>query len=355
MTISNYAWLNSPITVLLNIHIPLIQAPMAGGISTPALVAAVANAGGLGSLGAGYMHSEEIKNTIKEIKENTKGMFAVSLFIPNEHTATTEKMERARITVQASCNELGIQIDTAKPPYAPNFDEQIEAILSEDVPIFSFAFGVLSKNWIKAFKRKGVILIGTATNLEEAKILEDSNIDIIVAQGIEAGGHRGGFVNRNDQKQLDTFPLVKLLAANIKTPIIAAGGIMDSQGILSSFKDGAAAVQMGTAFLCSDESGAHPIYKKALLTSKPGSTVLTRAFSGKFARGLNNKFIERMIVHERAILEYPIQNKLTQMMRKEAAKQNNIDFMSMWAGSSCYLCKELPAAKIIEELNNELI
>lgn len=347
-------WPDTSITHLLDIALPIIQAPMAGGATTPELVAAVSNAGGLGSLGAGYMTPDEIRALIRKIRTLTDKPFAVNLFIPEEHHANDNQIEQARIAVQASCPELHFTIPTIKPPYAPPFEAQMNILLEEKIPAFSFTFGIPSKDWISAFKKINSKLIGTATSLNEAKQLSANGIDIIVAQGSEAGGHRGTFPGMTDNTLIQLSSLVSLLTEHINLPIIAAGGIMQAKDIANALALGASAVQMGTAFLCCTESGIHSQYKRRLLNLSQDETILTRAFSGKFARGIKNKFITRMQSHENDILDYPIQNALTSAMRKEAYKQNNTDFMSMWAGQSAYLCKEISAARLIEDLNNEI-
>ena len=351
----NPSWPDTKITKLLNIHLPIIQAPMAGGATTPELVAAVSNAGGLGSLGAGYMSADEIKLAIKKIKSLTDKPFSVNLFIPEKHSATAEQIEQARTAIQTSCTELNFTVGSIKPPYAHSFAEQMNVIIEEKVPIFSFTFGVLSASQLEILKQNKIILIGTATSLKEAQLLEEIGVDAIVAQGNEAGGHRGTFLDKAENGLIDLSSLISVLVENIKTPIIAAGGIMNATGIITPLSLGAAAVQMGTAFLCCTESGISPLYKKILLNTSHDNTTLTRAFSGKLARGIVNKFITRMQLHEKNILDYPIQNALTSSMRKEAYKQNNADFISMWAGQAAYLCKTLSAAQLIEELNSQVI
>lgn len=346
-------WHKTVITELLNIEFPIIQAPMAGA-TTPELVAAVSNAGGLGSLGAGYMSADEIRKAVKKIRLLTNKPFGVNLFIPEKHQASTDQIEKARKIVEEVSQELHFHITGIEPPYAPSFDEQMKVVLEEKVPVFSFTFGIPAKNWIEDFKKNGIFLIGTATTLEEAELLEECHIDAIVAQGSEAGGHRGTFLGKAEDALTKASTLVQSLAKNINLPIIAAGGIMDAKSIKQMLESGASALQMGTAFLCCHESGIHPNYKKALLSSKVDDTTLTRAFSGKLARGLNNKFIQRMEAHQETILDYPIQNALTQAMRKEANKQGCTDFMSMWTGQSSYLCKNISAAELIQILNDEL-
>jgi nitronate monooxygenase len=348
-------WPNTKITELLAITLPLIQAPMAGGATTSSLVASVSNAGGLGSLGAGYLSANDLKAAIKQIKQLTSKPFSVNLFIPEKPEATDLQIKRARDAVQASCQALHFEVALIKPPFAPLFEEQMHVILEEKVPIFTFAFGVLSDYWIKICKRNRIKLIGTATTLEEAKLLENSGIDAIAAQGSEAGGHRGTFIGQAENALIDTVTLVQQLAAQINIPLIAAGGIMRASEIIGTLKLGASGVQMGTAFLCCPESGIHPSYKKLLFDGLNQNTALTRAFSGKLARGIPNQFMSNMLAHQKDILDYPIQNTLTSSMRKEARQQNNTDFMSMWAGQSNYRCQDLPAAVLIQKLNDEVM
>lgn len=352
---NNVIWPNTKITELLKIKLPIIQAPMAGGATTPELVAAVSNAGGLGSLGAGYMTADEIKKTINKIKLLTNKPFSVNLFIPEKYHADDNQIEQARKIVQSCCSELNFNIPSIKPPYTPSFEEQLNVIIEEKVPIFSFTFGIPSTEWIEIFKKNDVTLIGTATTLAEARLLEENNIDAVVAQGSEAGGHRGTFLGKAENALISTSSFVPLLVEHIKIPVIAAGGIMNAKEILASLSLGAAAAQMGTAFLCCAESGIHPLYKKLLLNISHDNTTLTRGFSGKLARGIVNKFIIRMQSYEKNILSYPLQNTLTSSMRKESAKQNNTEFMSMWAGQAAYLCKALSATQLIEELSREVI
>lgn len=348
-------WSDTKITTLLNVDLPIIQAPMAGGATTPELVAAVSNAGGLGSLGAGYMAPDEIRLAIKKIRALTHKPFAINLFIPENHQATNDEIDQARMVVQASCAELNVIIPSIKPPYAPSFEDQMSVILEEKIPIFSFTFGIPSSDWIKKCKDNNIILVGTATTLHEAKLLEQHHIDAIVAQGSEAGGHRGTFIGTAEDALMSLSSLTALLYENITVPIIAAGGIMNARAMADVLALGASAVQMGTVFLSCLESGIHPHYKKLLLNLTEGNTALTRAFSGKLARGITNEFMIRMQSHESSILDYPIQNALTQAMRKEACKQNKTGFMSLWAGQSAYLCKELSATQLVQTLNNEMI
>jgi nitronate monooxygenase len=347
-------WPDTKITQILKISLPIVQAPMAGGITTPALAAAVSNAGGLGSLGMGYNTPAEIKIGIKELREQTDKPFAINLFIPEEHPATPDQLERARKAVSECCKELNFKVSPVHAPYTPSFDEQLQVLLDEKIPVFSFTFGIPSDRWIQLFKANNILLIGTATNLAEAKLLEEKGIDVICAQGSEAGGHRGTFIGKAKDSLFDISTLTKSLIYNIKRPIIAAGGIMNIEGIVTALAAGAAGVQMGTAFIACPESGANSAFKELLSKTEFDDTTLTNVFSGKLARGIKNKFITRMQKHEQDVLSYPIQNALTSSMRKAAASQNNTDFMSLWAGQHAYFSSGVPAGDLIQKLHREM-
>lgn len=344
------------LTKLLKIELPIIQAPMAGGATTPELVAAVSNAGGLGSLGAGYMTPSDIRVAIGDIRCLTNKPFAVNLFIPELHDQQIRSKQQ--ITMCHRINEaskaLNAPVDIPKPPYAPSFSEQIQIIIEEKIPVFSFTFGLLEQQWIKCLKENGTLIIGTATSLREAYALEKLDVDIIVAQGCEAGGHRGTFIGEPEQSLLGGFSLIPQLVDNIKISIVAAGGIMNAKGVLGALTLGARGVQMGTAFLTCVESGIYPAYKKALLSTTHDKTVLTKVFSGKMARAINNQFIMSMKDMEDFCLHYPVQNAMTSPMRQGAAKQNNIEFMSLWAGQSAYLCEDISASDLIKRIKVEM-
>jgi nitronate monooxygenase len=347
-------WPVTKITQLLQISLPIIQAPMAGGVTTPTLVSAVGNAGGLGSLALGYTTPDDMRKLISETKALTDKPFAVNLFIPEEHPVTAEHLERARKAVAECCQELNFKISPPHAPYAPAFDEQMQVILDEKIPVLSFTFGMLPDKWLQACKANNIILIGTATNLAEARQLEEKGIDIIVAQGTEAGGHRGTFIGKAKDSLFDINSLTKTIIYNVKTPIVAAGGIMNVEGVIGALAAGAVGVQMGTAFLASPESGANAAFKQLLIQTEFDDTTLTAAFSGKLARGIKNKFITRMQKFDHEVLSYPIQNALTSPMRKASATQNNTDFMSMWAGQHAYLTSGKPAGELILEINQQM-
>jgi len=342
-------WPTTALTEKIGIAYPIIQAPMAGGMTTPQLVAAVANAGGLGSLAAGYLEPEEIRLTIAEIRTLTDRPFAVNLFIPETVSDDPERIERAHALLDPYRRELGLSAAASPVRYLPDFGEQLAAILEERVAIFSFTFGVPKPDEVEALRQRGIVTMGTATHLLEAIVLEESGVDMIVAQGLEAGGHRGTFVGPPEQGLVGTLALIPLLANHIRIPFVAAGGIMDGRGIAAALALGAAGVQMGTAFLTCTESGAPPSYKEILCHGTEITTTLTRAFSGKLARSLKNRFINEMQAFEAELPGYPIQHALTREIRQAAARQGRPEFMSLWASQGCPLCNPKPAGQLLTD------
>lgn len=340
-------------TVKLGIQHPIIQAPMAGGATTPELVAAVSNAGGLGSLGAGYMAPDDIRRAIKKIRELTNKPFSVNLFIPQEHEASQEQIQNACNDIQQCSKELGQKTKPVSAPYTQSFEEQIRVVIEENVSIFNFTFGILDEIWIKQLRSNNTLLIGTATTLLEAQALEEHGVDMIVAQGCEAGGHRGTFLGEPEECMCGLLSLIPQCVDQLKIPVIAAGGIMDGRGIVAAITLGAAGVQMGTAFLSCHESGIHNRYKETLLAQQQDNTTLTRAFSGKLARGIRNNFIDCMQTNHSGILDYPIQNALTKSMRQKAKEIGSTEFMSMWAGQTAALCRDISVNELIVQLVDE--
>ncbi|MGH0432488.1 NAD(P)H-dependent flavin oxidoreductase [Bacillus hominis] len=341
------------VTDILQIKYPIIQAGMAGAITTPELVAAVSNSGGLGTLGAGYMSPEQIREAIYKIRKLTDKPFGVNLLLTKEVQIEEEKVNRAKELLSGVNRELGIEEeDVLKLP--TSYKEQLQVLLEEKVPVVSFAFQTLEQEEIDDLKRRGIKVIGTATHVAEAKVLAELGVDIIVGQGSEAGGHRGTFIGKEQDAMIGTFALIPQLVAEVPhIPIVAAGGVMNGQGLVAAFALGAEAVQMGSAFLTSEESITHEVYKEAILHSTDTSTTVTRAFSGKYARGIRNKFIEKHEGREGNLPMYPVQNVLTSKIRQEAAKQNKEEYMSLWVGQASSLARTESAQHVVKRVMNE--
>lgn len=341
------SWPNTRLTELLGIDYPLIQAPMAGGITTPALVAAVSNAGGLGSLGAGYMEPEGIRRTIAKIRQLTDRPFAVNLFVPEPVVEDADQIMRTNRMLTRYREALDLPEPEPSAMTGPNYPEQLTVLLEEAVEIISFTFGIPGAREMETLQRLGITTIGTATHVLEGLLLEKAGMDAVVAQGMEAGGHRGTFIGNAEQGMQGLMVLVQSLVPQLRIPVVAAGGIMDGRGAAAALILGAGGVQMGTALLATPESGAHPKYKEALLASAEMTTVVTRVFSGKEGRALKNRFIEDLASTEAFLPGYPIQNALTRDIRRAAAERDMPELMSLWAGMGCTLCRSDPAAELI--------
>ena len=327
---------------ILGIEHPIIQAPMAG-VTTPEFVAASAEAGILGSIGAGYLSAEETRKFILEVKSLTGKPFAVNLFVPDKVEPSEEQLQRAYEALKPIGNELGMS--SWNTPFSKfDFEGQVQALIEEGVKICSFTFGLPDEKTVQILKGNDVFLIGTATTIEEAELTERAGMDAVIVQGSEAGGHRGSFLG--ELKLIRLNELLLKVVTSVRIPVIAAGGIASKETMVDMLTAGAQAVQIGTVLLATDESGAHPLYKQAVLEAEKGSTVLTKSFSGKTARGICNRFITEM--KEEVIAPYPFQNDLTKGIRKEAAKQGNTEFMSLWAGESVHLSTGGKLKNIIE-------
>lgn len=315
---------------LIRTPYPIIQAPMAG-VTTPEFVAASVNAGLLGSLGAGYLTKEATRTSIHNVKALTEKPFAVNLFVPDDYPFDQDKLRQAYEALQPIGKRLGMPFWKV-PLSESEFFGQIEIIIQERPAVCSFTFGVPDSDVVSRLHKAGILLMGTATTLEEAQAIEQADLDIVVLQGAEAGGHRGSFTTNSPLLSLDA--LLAEVRKEIQIPIVAAGGIATNERMKELLANGASAIQIGTALLATDESGASSPYKQAVLSATPDSTVITDVFSGRPARGIRNRFIEQMA--RAPIAAYPFQNDLTKQLRTEAALQNNADFLSLWAGTSVH-------------------
>jgi nitronate monooxygenase len=338
----------------LSIQHPIIQGPLGGGPSTPELVAAVSNAGGLGSLGAAYLTPDQITDAVRRIKSLTEKPFQVNLFT-GDWDANAQADPTPMLELLAEIHHtLGIPPPAPPLPKPDPFPEQFEAVLDAQVPIFSFTFGIPSPDAMTRLKQRRILILGTATTVAEAHLLAEAGVDAIVAQGAESGAHRGTFAGPFESCMVPTLELVRGVSAAVDLPVIASGGLMDGRNIAASIAAGAVAASLGTAFLVCPESAAPQVHKQAILTAAKDSTVITRAFSGRPARGLPNAFIQKLISRENAILPYPLQNALTRAMRTAAAQQSNPDFLSLWAGQGVARARSMPAAALVNCLVAEM-
>ena len=341
----------------LHLTHPIIQAPMAGGISTPELTAAVSNNGCLGMIAAGYLDPDALLKEIKAVKKKTKNWFGVNLFVPNLYEIEGCALHTSKTLLEPIHESLHIEQHQVSLPEAKcdddNYHQLIDLIIREKVPVCTFTFGLPSRDVIHRLKQQHIILIGTATTVKEAIEIERAGLDMVILQGSEAGGHRGTFLHTEDEGLIGLMALIPQAVRLINIPVIAAGGIMDGRALMAARCLGAAAVQMGTAFLTCTESGATDIHKQAVTKATDSQTTLTSAFSGKKARGINNTFIRMMQKHEHDLPVFPIQNALTKSIRAASSNQNNREFMSLWSGQSPMLASLQSAEELIERVMEE--
>lgn len=332
---------------------------MGGGASTPELVAAVSNAGGLGSFGCYHLEPAGITNAAADIRRRTDRPFALNLWIPREQedpgSLAPSEAARALARLQPYRDELGLPPFAEPPaPTVQDFERQVEAVLEARPAIFSFVFGLLPAPMVSEAHRQGIALIGTATTVEEAEALEESGVDLVCASGFEGGGHRGSFLRPAEQSLTGTMSLVPQVASAVRVPVLAAGGIADGRGVAASLVLGAAAAQIGTAFLMCKESGASDAHRAALADrARARRTTLSRAYTGRLARMLANRYTDEMARPPAELLPWPHQNELTRELRYAAARAGRNDLQAFYGGQSAPLTSLGSAVELVERLAAE--
>lgn len=314
------SWSESALTRRLGLRLPIVQAPMAGGLTGPRLVAAVAEAGGLGSVAGALLAADALRDAIRQVRSQTDRPFAVNLFAPLPPPSRDRTTEWARVTGTAP----------PEPHPAPRFDDQLAVVVEERVPVLSWTFGLVPLDRLDCFT------IGTATTVEEAQALEEAGADAVVAQGAEAGGHRGTFLGPPDSALIGTLALVPQVVDAVRLPVIAAGGIMDGRGLVAARALGADAVQLGTAFLTTDEAGTSEAHRAAL----GRETTVTRVLTGRAARAVRTPVVDRLEASGVEPPDYPL---------PRAYQQDP----PMLAGQGGALARSLPAAELLRTLAAE--
>ena len=340
------------LTERLGLRYPIVQAPMAGGPTTPELVAAVGNAGALGSFGFAYTDAPTIEKQVEAARAATRAPIHINLFVENVPPPPSDEAMRAALAaLEPMYAALKVEaLQRVDPPYSPDLGSQVRAVLSVRPAVLSMHFHQLSAQAIGDARAQGILVAASATNLAEARHIESLGVDFIIAQGAEAGGHRGTFIGNAEESMIGTLALVRTLVRNCSVPIVAAGGIMDGAGLAAALALGACGAQMGTAFLPVTESGAPEVHKRALFEHADGLTAVTRAFSGRPARGIRNAFIRRAETENIPILPFPVQNKATGPLRAAAAKQGNPDYVSLWAGQAYSLARRMSAGDLVRTI-----
>jgi nitronate monooxygenase len=353
MAKQNPAWNRTRVSNRLGIEYPIIQGPL-GGFSSQRLTAAVSNFGGLGSFGAHSLAPSAIQEVIAEIRSLTNRPFAMNLWVSMEDegaaTSDAEAFERALSHLAPHLEAVG----ASKPQFSSykplRFEDQARVLLDAKVPAFSFIYGIPAKEILEECHRQAILTIGTATTRDEAIALEEAGVNMVLASGFEAGGHRGSFLRSSEDSLTGTISLVPQIVDVVEIPVVAAGGIADARGIAAAFALGAEGVQMGTVFLACEESGATKLHREAILRGKASRTSLTRGFTGRLARGIHNQLLEEMNRPGVAILPYPLQRALMRNLALPAQQAGRSEFLPLWAGQSAGLAQYSDVATLLQSL-----
>ncbi len=325
-------WPDQKITRLLKIGHPVIQAPMAG-VDTPRLAIEVAKAGGLGSLACALLTPDQIREAWAVIKKETDRPINLNFFCHAQNEKSLSQQEKWKNRLASYYAAFGIDPDTvAEGPLRMPFDKDFCAVVEEiKPPVVSFHFGLPSPSLLQRVKKAGAVVLSSATTVEEALWLEQNGCDVIIAQGVEAGGHRGMFLTDDTATQTDTISLVSGIKRAVSVPVVAAGGIADAAAIKACLDAGASAVQIGTAYLFCPEARVSALYRQALETE--GETVLTNVFSGRAARGFANRFVREVGPMSLDAPEFPYASHYVAPLRAASEKSGSHDFMQMWSGT----------------------
>lgn len=340
----------------LGVELPIIQAPMAG-VSTPEMAAAVSNAGGLGSIGAGSVDADSTRRMIAAVRSLTARPFNVNVFChrPAVANRTKEKAWLLRLDPEFTRFE-GTTPSCLREIYQSFLtdDAKLAVLVAERPAVVSFHFGLPARDKMEALRSAGIALIATVTSIEEGREIAEAGVDAVVAQGYEAGGHRGMFEPAKPDDRLSTIALTRMLVKQLDIPVIAAGGIMDGAGIAAALMLGAAGAQLGTAFIACPESSADAAYRSALLGSSASHTVMMSAISGRPARCLANRFTAIADgVDQQAIPDYPIAYDAGKALHAVAKSAGEFGYGAHWAGQGAPLARKLPAAELVACLRDE--
>lgn len=351
-------WTKNKYTEIVGTDYPIVQGPFGGGLSSAELVAAVSNSGGLGGYGAYNLQPEEIIEINNQIKSLTDKSYALNLWISDIDKKSTvyskEDFEKLKLIFEPYYNMLGIPLPEMPDNVSTKYERQVETILDIKPPVFSFIFGIPSKEILQECRKREIVTIGAATTIDEAMALEEAEVDLIVASGFEAGGHRPSFLRSAEDSLTGTFALIPQIVDRVKTPVIAAGGIADGRGIAAAFTLGASAVQIGTAFLACEESNAPQEHKQMIFSDKSKYSTLTKVFTGRLARGIKSKISEAGKFIENEIAPFPLQSKFISPLRSAALKQKKTELITFWAGQAAPIVKEKNARELMLSLIDEV-
>lgn len=349
-------WPDNRIQALFGIELPILLAPMAGP-TTAELAIAVAEAGGLGSLPCALLNAEQMRSEFNTIRQRTTRPINLNFFCHKPPPVDMERENTWRKRLEPYYRELGINPQDPVPTSNRTpFDSALCDLVIELKPeVVSFHFGLPDQDLLARVKATGAKVLSSATTVDEARWLEQEGCDAIIAQGVEAGGHRGMFLSSDISTQVGTMALVPQIVDAVSVPVIAAGGIADARGIVAAFNLGASAVQLGTAYLFCPEAKVAPVHKAALRSAKDNSTALTNVFTGRPARGIVNRIMRELGPMSDIAPAFPLAGGALTLLRAKSEPTGSGDFMSLWAGQAVHLGRELPAGELTKRLAEETL
>jgi nitronate monooxygenase len=350
-------WYKTKASEVLGIEYPILQGPFGGNLSSVALVSTVSNAGGLGGYGAYTSSPQEIMDIDLQIKAATNKPYNINLWVSDTDQAdgaiTDEQFEKAQQLFKPYFDELGIALPEKPGPYKSRFENQVEVILHQKPPVFSFVFGIPSADILEKCRKLGIVTAGAATTLDEAIALEAAGVDVIIASGFEAGGHRPSFLASAESSMTGTFVLIQLIKERVRTPVVAAGGIANGKGVAAALALGADGVQVGTAFLACEESNVTATHRRMLFSDAAKYTSLSRAFTGRLGRGLTSRVAKDVIHQEKNLLPFPLQRLFIAPLTKAANEQEKWDMILFWSGQIAPVLKHRKAGVLMKSIVEE--
>jgi nitronate monooxygenase len=350
-------WYKTKATGILGIQYPILQGPFGGNLSSVELVSTVSNAGGLGGYGAYTLSPQEIIDIDLQIKAATNKPYNINLWVSDTDavggTVSDEQFKKASELFKPYFNELGIALPEKPALFKTRFENQVEVILHQRPPVFSFMFGIPSADILEQCRKLGIATVGAATTLDEAIMLEAAGVEMIIASGFEAGGHRPSFLAPAESSTIGTFVLLQLINDKVKTPVIAAGGIANGKGVAAALALGAGAAQIGTAFLACDESNATAVQRQMLFSDAAKYTTLSRAFTGRLGRGITSRIANDLINQEKGFLPFPLQTQFMSHIRKAAIEQEKWDMILLWGGQIAPVLKHTKAGELMRSIIEE--
>ncbi len=347
-------WYNTTAAKILGSQYPIMQGPFGGGLSSVELTAAVSNLGGVGGYGVYTFEPDEIIRVNNELRKATNKPYNINIWVSDTDTMPEklmdERFEKARALFRTFFDELGIGVPEKPIIQKSRYENQVQTILDIRPPVFSFSFGIPSTDILEQCRKKNIVTAGTATTADEAISLEAAGVDLIIASGFEAGGHRPSFLASAESSLVGSFVLVQQIKDRVSIPVIAAGGIASGKGIAAALALGADGVQIGTAFLACEESAAPSFHRDLLFSDSARYTVLSRAFTGRLGRGLANRITGETNDRETALLPFPSQSRFTGTLREAAIERKKWDLIFVWGGQIASVLKHRKAADLMNAL-----